>query len=193
MNDYNVNDKLDLGTLFNQVGIVDSVSSERPGDWFDGSMLLNEAIDSTNFFSGSMNVKAYYAMIDIPLVERLRFIGGVRMEQAEITSKTLDLEDGQGNLDDSDVLPSLNFVYALGKDMNLRTAYSKTIARPTFRELAPYQSFEFVGDYLFEGNPNLKKCHEEVERLGVDFDEFLEAFLELPLFSKKISNQQQIC
>ncbi|MFH1720449.1 MAG: PAS domain S-box protein [Patescibacteria group bacterium] len=31
-----------------------------------------------------------------------------------------------------------------------------------------------------KGNPDLKRCHEEAERLGLDFDNFLEAYLELP-------------
>jgi outer membrane receptor protein involved in Fe transport len=41
--------------------------------------------------------------------------------------------------------------------MNLRAAFTNTLARPTFRELAPYLSFEFVGDFLYVGNPNLKR------------------------------------
>ncbi|NJO00642.1 MAG: TonB-dependent receptor [Bacteroidia bacterium] len=60
-------------------------------------------------------------------------------------------------LDDLDVLPSLNTVYELTDRTNLRFAYSRTLARPTFRELAPYESFLFVGDYTLRGNPSLKR------------------------------------
>ncbi len=41
--------------------------------------------------------------------------------------------------------------------MNLRASYGRTLARPTFRELAPFSSFNFVGDFIFIGNPKLKR------------------------------------
>ncbi len=157
MNDFHASPTgLNVDSLFSHVGIVDSSSRpDRPNRWY--GMYVNELIDSTNMFSGDMETFAYYAMLDMPLSQRLRFIGGARVEAATIKSKTADPEDPTGNLDNTDVLPSVNLVYALTENVNLRTAYSKTIARPTFRELAPYISFEFVGDYLFEGNANLER------------------------------------
>ncbi|MBU0561796.1 MAG: TonB-dependent receptor [Bacteroidetes bacterium] len=154
LNDYHGN----IEALFHTVGIVDSVSNpERPERWF-GLTIDNESMsDSTNYFRGSSKVKAAYAMVDVPLIKDLRFIGGVRFESANINSWTLDPTDALGLLDNSDFLPSFNLVYNLSANMNLRLAYSNTIARPTFRELAPYQSFEFVGDFLYQGNPNLKR------------------------------------
>ena len=41
--------------------------------------------------------------------------------------------------------------------MNLRAAFGKTLARPTFREIAPFASFEFVGDFVYIGNAELKR------------------------------------
>jgi TonB-dependent receptor len=41
--------------------------------------------------------------------------------------------------------------------MNLRLAGSKTLARPNFRELAPYSTQEFVNDFTLRGNPALKR------------------------------------
>jgi len=41
--------------------------------------------------------------------------------------------------------------------MNLRLAYGRTLARPVFRELAPYSTFEYVGGYLLTGNPDLRR------------------------------------
>lgn len=62
-----------------------------------------------------------------------------------------------GRIDADDVLPSANFVYQLGTNMNLRAAYGRTLARPTLREMAPYANFEFVNDYTFTGNINLER------------------------------------
>jgi len=41
--------------------------------------------------------------------------------------------------------------------MNLRFSYNRTLARPSFRELAPYASLNFVGDFVFIGNADLKR------------------------------------
>jgi TonB-dependent receptor len=62
-----------------------------------------------------------------------------------------------GKLSNTDILPSLNLVYQLNDKMNIRAAASRTLARPTFRELAPFQSFDFVGGYIFVGNPKLER------------------------------------
>ncbi len=154
LSDYNDN----IEDVFNDVGIVDSTSRpNRPSRWF-GLTIDNQATrDSTNYFRGDSRVMAAYLMLDLPITRDLRFIGGARLETTEMNSRTLDPEDTEGRLDNADILPSLNLIYALDETMNLRFAYSNTIARPTFRELAPYISFEFVGDFLYIGNPNLKR------------------------------------
>lgn len=148
----------DIQALFNDVGIIDSLSRPNsPSRWF-GLTLDNQAVkDSTNYFRGDSEIFASYLMFDLPITNRLRFIGGARLETTLMNSKTLDTDDAIGKLDNTDILPSANIIYALDETMNLRLAYTNTLARPTFRELAPYLSFEFVGDFLYVGNPNLKR------------------------------------
>lgn len=148
----------DIEALFNDTGIIDSTSRpDRPSRWF-GLTLDNEAVkDSTNYFRGDSEILATYLMLDLPISNRLRLIGGARLETTLMNSRTLEQNDGEGKLDNTDILPSLNLIYALNENMNLRLAYTNTLARPTFRELAPYLSFEFVGDFLYVGNPQLKR------------------------------------
>jgi outer membrane receptor protein involved in Fe transport len=154
LNDYND----DISSLFDDVGIIDSLSKpDRPSRWF-GLTLDNQATkDSTNYFRGKSDVFASYLMVDYPILNNLRFIGGTRLETTYINSYTLDKSDNVGKLNDVDLLPALNLIYSLSDNMNLRASYTNTIARPTFRELAPYMSFEFVGDFLYIGNSNLKR------------------------------------
>ncbi len=40
--------------------------------------------------------------------------------------------------------------------MNLRLNYAETVARPTYRELAPYEAYDPFGDEIVRGNPNLQ-------------------------------------
>ncbi len=158
LNSFSDGYSIDYDSLFSNVGIIDSLSRpNRPDRWFNGGMYIDEFIDSSYFFKGDMNTIAYYAMVDLPLFSRLRIIGGARIEETQMNSRTEKSTDQPGHLDDTDVLPSINFIYALSEKMNFRAAYSRTIARPTFRELAPYENFEFVGDFVFRGNANLKR------------------------------------
>jgi hypothetical protein len=52
-------------------------------------------------------------------------------------------------------LSSVGLIYSARSNMNVRLNYSQTVARPTFRELAAYYSYDpTIGDFI-EGNPRL--------------------------------------
>jgi len=62
---------------------------------------------------------------------------------------------------DSDIeevhfLPAIWFSYEIAENMNLKGAYSQTIARPTFREFAPAVQRDQIGGDLFAGNGDLE-------------------------------------
>jgi len=114
-------------------------------------------------------------MIDLFITDELRFIGGARVEYTDITATSNDSVlantpneitpdnptgegfQGVGRLDNMDVLPSFSLVYSFSEKLNFRSAFTKTLARPTVRELMPLITFDFAGDFLFQGNPNLKR------------------------------------
>ncbi|MCY3614183.1 MAG: TonB-dependent receptor, partial [Bacteroidetes bacterium] len=70
-------------------------------------------------------------------------------------------------------LPSINVIYAINEGMNLRFAATRTLARPTYRELAPFQSFNFVGGDIQEGNPLL--CRTLITNFDVRWEMFARA------------------
>ena len=118
---------------------------------------VQDATQRSANYDGDQEVAAFFGMIDIPLSKRLRVITGARLETTDIFVASQDSSLQEGILDNSDLLPSFNFVYALQENMNLRAAFGKTLARPTFREIAPFASFEFVGDFVYLGNAELKR------------------------------------
>mgnify|MGYP006273820635 CR=1 FL=1 len=114
---------------------------------------------ATNNFTAERTVGAGFAMIDTPLdviggPSALRLITGARLEY---TDQTVQNRNTEGQIDVVDVLPSLNLVYAVTENMNVRAAYGRTIARPSFREFAPFNFFDFVNNEITNGNPDLKR------------------------------------
>lgn len=111
---------------------------------------------------GTLNVIAGYAMLEIPLFERLRLIGGARYEVTDLNSKGRDAVTGTQRstvIDEADLLPAAGLIYEAITNMNVRLSFSQTIARPTFREITPIRTYDPAGDFLLDGNPNLKMSH----------------------------------
>lgn len=53
------------------------------------------------------------------------------------------------------LLPSVNLIYKLTEEMNLRASYSQSMSRPEFREVSPFVYYDFVRDVNLTGNVNL--------------------------------------
>ncbi len=118
---------------------------------------VRDASEQKNSYVGSQNVFASYMMVDLPVFEKLRVIAGARLEQTTLLVESDDEFKDKGELNDLDILPAINLSYALNDKMNLRTAVSRTLARPTFREMAPFASEDFAGGEVKVGNPLLKR------------------------------------
>src|SRR5690606_13994592 len=57
----------------------------------------------------------------------------------------------------TDLLPGVNAVYKILDTMNARFAASQTIARPQFREIAPFVYQDFFNGALIYGNESLQR------------------------------------
>lgn len=130
-------------------------------------------------YQGAQDIDAFYAMVDLPLHRKLRLIGGARLETTDIaivpSNERLGLIQllvvldngsrgiatnvpaalGTADIHDESLLPAVSAAWELIPNMKLRGSWSRTIARPTFLELAPVATEEFLlGDEFF-GNPEL--------------------------------------
>ena len=151
---------------FGYTGVAPLDASRPPEDLLGGDALYNptEARDQTNPFDryrGTMGIYAAYALVDLPLLPGLRLNVGLRTEisQQRLISRTPELPQSDSTiaLDNVDPLPSLNLVYTLRPGVFLRGSASMTVARPEFRELAPFQFTDFFGGETVQGNPNLQR------------------------------------
>ncbi len=131
---------------------------ERIGTTFE----LREDTRPTDSYIGDQDIQAGYGMVDVNLGSGWRVIGGLRIERSLQTLDTVDVfaidsRTIQTRLDDTDLLPSINVVYSVTPRMNIRGAYSQTLSRPNFRELAPFEFTDVTGGNPVVGNPNLQR------------------------------------
>jgi outer membrane receptor protein involved in Fe transport len=141
-------------------GNPDAYVIDQAGRNEDGSFgtYVAELESQGGNYDATLDSGAGYLMADTPIpgFESLKFIGGVRLEYTDMSLNTLD-NSTEGAFSNLDVLPSANLVWSLREDMNLRLAYGRTIALPSFREFSPFQSFNFIGDFTERGNPDLER------------------------------------
>lgn len=125
-------------------------------------------------YNGIRDIEGQYIMAELPLHEKYKVIGGVRWEQTRISVTTIPRSAGAGagtgTIERNDFLPALSSIWSIRTNLNFRLAYGKTLARPTFREMSPITTFNFVGDFRVVGNPNL--LMSEVDNYDVKLEFF---------------------
>ena len=127
---------------------------------------LEERTLPSDAYDANLLVAAAYSELEVAATNSLRLSGGLRYEVALQTLTpgspfSVSAADPEDAVDrkDSDFLPALSAVYALTPEMNLRGAYSYTVARPMFRELAPFLFFDYTRRSSVSGNPELGATH----------------------------------
>jgi hypothetical protein len=110
-------------------------------------------------YGASDRVGAAYLMADGQLAERVRVIGGARLERSE-TRVTAQPTVGAAVRTSpwfQDLLPSLAVNVQLTANQQLRVSGSQTLARPEYRELAPIQFRDVIGGDNVIGNALLRR------------------------------------
>lgn len=133
-------------------------------------------------YDGTQDIWAAYAMADLPLARTLSMSAGLRIERTRMDIlprneafgkvqvivrfpsgdrgfRPVDEKDAATHIRDTAPLPSVSLTWKLRTNMSLRSSWTRTIARPTFRELAPVATEEFLFGDEYVGNPELKLSH----------------------------------
>ena len=109
-----------------------------------------------NQFNANTNMMAGYISAEFIPVHKLKTILGVRVEnfvqrytgQDQLGNNVLDNDKV---LDNTDFFPSVNLIYSLTENQNLRFSYTKTIARPSFKEVSYAEIFDPITGRTFVG------------------------------------------
>lgn len=165
---------------------------------YDNGIVAQIGIDSANNYNAFQTVIGAYTMVDLFITDRIKLVSGIRLEKTNISLYSFDSDlrnndtislDGETKLlDNLDILPSISFNYNISSKLKLKTTYSRTLARPSFRELAPYTSFDVDGGYLMAGNYNLKRSLSDNFDLRFEFYPKFSEVISVGVFYKRFIN-----
>ncbi len=137
-----------------------------PEDFFDGRfsgpadsifILAPELAGGT--YRAEDRLTAGFLMAEVNLSDRIRLIGGARVERysIEVHAENNLAQPSVVEQDYTDVLPALGANLQLTERQQLRLSASRTLARPEYRELAPITYREVLGGDQIIGNRELER------------------------------------
>lgn len=142
------------------------------------------------------DVLAAYAMATVEL-ERAAIVAGLRFERTSVdaraferdpdtlTARAVSASGSYGN-----VLPAVVATFSLRDDLLLRAAWTSSLGRPDYEQIAPISSLERDGldATLSIGNPDLEAFESTNLDLSIEYYLGEEGLLSAALFSKDIEN-----
>ncbi|HBM08380.1 TonB-dependent receptor [Pseudomonas sp. Choline-3u-10] len=156
----------------------------------DASEFYDQEESRIGDFDMSEDINAAYFMNTLDLY-KWRIIAGLRYEGTEFSAKGTGLRDGEFEAVSSDNryeywLPGLHARYELTPDTFVRAAWTNTVVRPTFEQLAP--GFVIDGEDAEFGNPDLKPLESMNYDLGIEHYMGRAGAVSAYLFYKDIDN-----
>jgi TonB-dependent receptor len=131
------------------------------GDWNmrENGLWMDEITNPSDRYRAESRLLAGYLMMTNRLGPKTKAIWGLRYE--DFTQQLIAPTDVELTTFDTTtnkfptLLPSLNLVHSLNESSNLRFAFSRTLSRPEFREIAPFAFYDFDLFATTYGNDSL--------------------------------------
>jgi TonB-dependent receptor len=127
-------------------------STNRNGVRYNPDFIPN----NPNKFQSDLSNVAGYASAEFVPAAKLKTIFGVRVEKytqyySGTNQNATIVFDNEKVLDDFDFFPTLNLVYSLAESQNLRLSATRTIARPSFKEVSYAEILDPITGRTFVG------------------------------------------
>lgn len=123
-------------------------------------------------FKANEVIYAGYAMLEQNIGKDFFVMAGVRLENTSIDYDAYEVDEDAETVKDTDgddsymnILPNLQIKYDLTEKVVLRAAWTNTLARPNYYDLAPYRLIVPEDNEIELGNPEL----EPTESMNFDF------------------------
>lgn len=139
-----------------------------PQLYAEGKLFLRKSGIFHDYYKGDQYLHAAYLMGDFTFWKRLHLTAGVRMEAGKMKA-TSQYRDNKRQLDvdtmlvnkKTDWLPAVTAIYNFTDNFNLRAAYSKTLARPDFRELTISSYFNVEDRIIVNNRVGVKQAYTD--------------------------------
>ena len=130
------------------------------------------SVDGLTQARGENKVKSFYVSGNlkfnkVPVFESIRAAGGFRRESTELSYDIVENNPGEpdgaafldatvaepSRIDQNDDLGYLAVIFEITENLKLHLSHSTTVAKPTFREIAPFGIFNLTDESVEFGNP----------------------------------------
>jgi len=143
--------------------LLDSDNVWNPTDDAGTYLVSIDTFNPIDAYEGEQQIAATYFSAEFNLSEKLKTVIGIRAELFNSyytgTPDNTLIFDRELILDEFDLFPSANFIYALNDDTNFRASYSRTTARPSFKEASEANIFDPITNRLFIGDLDLQPTY----------------------------------
>ena len=176
------------GQVFSQQAnpaLVYALQNQTDSLTLDGQETYLEDYNTTE------DIFAVYGMLTSDL-ENGVLTYGVRVEKMDMSSSAFD-QDGNPTKASSDhtfVAPSINYKHFINENTLLRTAFSRSLSRPSFNSTAPVLELEITGEDIKGkyGNPDLDPYESDNFDISIEYYGNNLSYLSVGAFLKKIDN-----
>ncbi|PTB96586.1 TonB-dependent receptor [Marivirga lumbricoides] len=143
----------------------------RSGTYLQGNY------EAANNYEARSQVFAAYAMNDISITDNIRAIYGLRAEKVNMfytgeNNFGTVVYDDEKTLDELNLLPSVNTVFSISENSNIRASYGRTLARPSFREKSIAEILDPISGIRFSGNIDLNQTN--IDNFDVRYESFFD-------------------
>jgi TonB-dependent receptor len=149
----------DPNQLFNPANLIGPNNND--GTYINPQTTIRQ---DANIFNAKQQNFAGYISNEFNFSDRLKSIVGLRFENYQVfyTGENSQLDQiyvNENIINKSNVFPSVNFIYGIKENQNLRLAYSLTTARPSFKEASIAEIYDPLSNLFFIGNINIKPTY----------------------------------
>ena len=128
-----------------------------------------------NIFNAKQQNFAGYLSNEFNFSEKLKSIIGLRFENYQVyytgeNSQLGQIYENENIINNSNLFPSINFIYSLNENRNLRVAYSLTTARPSFKEASIAEIYDPLSNLFFIGNINIRPTY--IDNFDIRYEVF---------------------
>src|SRR5690606_9651408 len=106
-------------------------------------------------YKSNSSTIAGYISNEYELFEKLKTILGVRVENFRVnytgSTQAGDEYDNEEMINSTNFFPTANLIFAITDNVNLRGGYTRTIARPSFKEMSFAQIMDPISSRTFNG------------------------------------------